>query len=354
MNEELHALAGEIRAELHREVDNLREELLQVRKLVQDAILKLTESFSGIRDQANSQHVLVTSLTSSMDAGDAVDPDGVDAEAPPPAPAEAHPHGGTGSGESQGKRINIRQFVAETDGILRTFVDHIILVSRQSMEMVHRVDDLSAQMQEVVALLKDVNAIAEQTNVLALNARIVAARAGQAGAPFSVVAGEVRKLAKSSNQFSDKIRGVVTKSQQDIEAAKGIIEIMASKDMSFAIESKGRVDDMMAEVSEIDRFTAITLTEVSRITDALNHSVGVAVMSLQFEDMVTQLTGSIENKLAIVESVMDGLSEPPSIEPTEIIPHLRLHLEAQKERFDEVDRRAVRQTSMDEGDIELF
>jgi methyl-accepting chemotaxis protein len=327
----------EVRQQFQGELNELRDEIQQVRNIVQDAIGKLTDSFSGLRDQSNMQSQLVTSLTSSMDTA----ADGQDA-----------------SGEGGHKQINIRQFVYETDQILRSFVDHILLVSRQSMEMVHRIDDLTNQMSEVGAFLKDINAIAEQTNVLALNARIVSARAGEAGRAFAVVADEVRKLSRDSNQFSNRISHVVKKSQQNLESAKGIIEVMASKDMSFAIESKGRVDEMMNEVSEIDRFTTKTLAEVSHITENLNHSVGVAVMSLQFEDMVTQLTQNIEKKFAFlehfVESVCCDVLAPHLAGGTLDMREVRDALESHQQFYESTRRRPVDQSSMDEGEIELF
>ncbi|GAB0056104.1 hypothetical protein SIID45300_00408 [Candidatus Magnetaquicoccaceae bacterium FCR-1] len=317
-------LIRDIRAEISRETDSMRHEMHQIRSLVQDAIVKLTDSFNGLRDKSNEQHDLVASLTHSMDVSNK---------------------------ESEQSTISVRKFVSETDKILRTFVDHIILVSRQSMEMVHRIDALSTQMQEVVLLIKDINGIAEQTHVLSLNARIVAARAGQAGRSFAVVADEVRKLAGNSHEFSSKISDVIDQARENIVSTKEIIEHMASKDMSFAIESKGRVDFMMDEVNAIDEMTSRTITQVAAITEDINMRVGIAVMSLQFEDMVTQLTQSMERKFAVLEQMASII--PPDFDAKGEM-HIRTSLAEQVERFDIADRQAVQQTNMDEGDIELF
>ncbi|MBF0310235.1 MAG: hypothetical protein HQL56_11980 [Magnetococcales bacterium] len=348
MDSALQALLHEIRDQFKAETADLHLEISQVRGLVQDAIVKLAESFNGLRDQANTQMSLVTSLTSSMDTSDS------SSNAPKVPGSDSAESGGDGH-----QKINIRQFVAETDRILRSFVDHILLVSRQSMEMVHRVDDLSTQMHQVVDFLKDINSIAEQTNVLALNARIVSARAGEAGRAFAVVADQVRKLSRDSNQFSNQINEVVRNAQDNIESAKDIIELMASKDMSFAIESKGRVDEMMAEISEIDRFTAITLAKVSQITENINQSVGLAVMSLQFEDMVTQLTQSQERRLKMLETFTEHLCcgcapWDPGLSAGDRLALARKSLEDFQALSAANSHKAVDQKSMDEGDIELF
>ncbi len=331
LQEEMEALATELDHAVSVTADNLSNQLGQIRDLVADAIQTLNASFNGLQQESTRQLGIVQTLIQEMS-----DPE---------------------EGE---ERISFTTFARETDQVLQVFVGHVVDMSKDSMLMVEQIDDMVQQMDAADALLADVKTIADQTNLLALNAAIEAARAGEAGRGFAVVADEVRKLSQRSNRFSDQIKEVLDGSRQNIARARETVAHLASKDMSFAIQSKSRVDHMMRQIEAMNAEISRRLSELSGIADGIDQAVGAAVRSLQFEDIVTQLAGhgqqGIEGLRQLIGEVRNEISRAhatplAAARPADSLASLRRRL---AEHETTVPPSPVTQTAMDEGEIELF
>ncbi len=329
---------SDISAVMDDEVSAIKDELSQVKNIIVDAIGELQNSFSSLNEHSRSQEGLVMSLIENMASQN--DDSDIDDET---------------------SSISFAQFASETRVVMSYFVDQIVGVSRESMMMVHVIDDIAEQMVRVVDLLSDVKIIAEQTNLLALNAAIEAARAGDAGRGFAVVADEVRKLSKNSNRFSDQIKEVVNNAHVNIDKAQKSISSMASKDMSVAIQSKQRVEEMFVQVGDINLFIENKLGNIREISDEINTSVGMAVRSLQFEDIVRQLVDHVNKRVGAVEEsyqmVNHSFATGHKINSAEHVQELQeIHKKIKSSILVGVENSGnpVSQKSMDEGEIELF
>lgn len=336
----LHRQADALLQELHDTLQDssagLRDELSQIQALVGDAVQTLNSSFHGINGESEAQVAIVRTMMADM--SDQV--------------------------ESAGS-ISFSTFARETDDVLHLFVNHVVQISKDSMQMVEQIDDMVVQMDRADSLLNDVKTIADQTNLLALNAAIEAARAGEAGRGFAVVADEVRKLSQRSNRFNDEIRDVLGSSRADINQARETVAKLASKDMNFAIQSKSRVDSMMTQLEGMNTRLAEQLSEVSGLSGRINEAVGNAVRSLQFEDLVTQLVGYSSGRLDQVQQITGSLglriAAPQELEAQDdrlqalIQALIRLREDLAKQgRGAQAAHKPVVQANMQEGDIELF
>ena len=106
--------------------------------------------------------------------------------------------------------------------------DRLMQAARQTVERAARaMNDLTSSMNliskssnQVAGVLKNIDEIAFHTNILALNAAVEAARAGQAGAGFSVVADEVRSLAHRAAEAARNSGSIIEQTVGDV--SKGV------------------------------------------------------------------------------------------------------------------------------------
>jgi methyl-accepting chemotaxis protein len=318
---------------IDQEAAYFRAELEQLKSMLADAVNTMSGSFNSLASLTSGQSSIVCSLVTDLE----------------------------GTTEKGRSTLNFSSFAQETDDVLQFFIDHILQISKQSMEMVAVINDVGGHMAHVEKLLGDVQKIADQTNLLALNAAIEAARAGEAGRGFAVVAGEVRNLSKNSDKFSEEIKRVVKASKDNIREAQTMIEIMASKDMNVAISSKASIDRMMQDIAVINANISNNVGEISQLTTRIECSVGNAVRGLQFEDMARQLIEYLQFNLQHFDSLSDEVRIGLGVFKTgndaswrEQLLQGSDRLKIMKQQWKVRKSNIVSQASMEEGDVDLF
>jgi methyl-accepting chemotaxis protein len=322
----VNALHDEAHGHLVEQVSLIRAESQQVNDLVQNAIMQLTDSFQGLSAQTNQQSALLFGLLQQDDD------------------------------ESLG------HFVVETEKLLNYFVEQVINASEDSMYLMQRLDDMSEKVDGVFSLLGDVKDIASQTNLLALNAAIEAARAGEAGRGFAVVADEVRKLSRKSDDFSEEINQLATDVKKALTAATDVVSKVVSADMNVALNGKQHVAEMSSTMAKMDKHSKAILEQTGQAGQRISMMVNQAVTSLQFEDMCTQLSAHISHRIDAVADLnelvdkLHGVRNNPELlnDYRELLTQLETSLTALKPKIASVKHQAVSQQDLGEGDIELF
>ena len=269
-------------------------------------------------------------------------------------------------GMNGGAADDFHQFANRTSDTLRQFVDSVIENSRLAMVLVETTDQITSQMREVRGMLGEIEGIAKQTNLLALNAALEAARAGEAGRGFAVVADEVRDLSGRTNHFSKQIRSSLDEMQATIGATEKAINQMAGQDMTFALTAKSDVEVALKGIEDINQHTGETVSELNAIADQVETAVNQAIVSLQFQDMVTQLLGHVSRRLDVLEEVardeeqlasaLRDTSDPASTLRTldDIQKHVGVLSEKLAALKHGVNNNPVSQTGFSSGDVELF
>lgn len=127
--------------------------------------------------------------------------------------------------------------------------------------------------EEIAKITKAIDEIAFQTTLLALNAAVEAARAGDAGAGFGVVAGEVRNLALKTGDSAKHIRDLIEKTVAEIDDGSKLVEKTGDSfqtSMEYSMKAGELIDEISEASSEqsggIEKIR-IAMDEVEKITE---------------------------------------------------------------------------------------
>jgi methyl-accepting chemotaxis protein len=320
---------SEVNAAMLEELGHSLREVMQAIDIIRDAGLELGSGFDGLNSKTNKQRALMSELIQASGGG-----------------------GG----------ITLAQFTQRTTELLEHFVGLILQLSSESLRIVYRIDEMSEEMDAVFALLRNVDTIAEETNLLALNAAIEAARAGEAGRGFAVVAGEIRNLARHSNQFNDKIGSHVERARSAMQQLHQLVGRLASQDMSVALSAKGDIDSMMAHVTRSEQRVSAVADQMSTISRELAADVATTVRSLQFEDILSQLLGQTRQGLVDLQGITNDcvreLTQMTEVRPpdsgAERLASMRERLAQRRLQASARRKGPALQTSIAAGEVELF
>jgi methyl-accepting chemotaxis protein len=141
------------------------------------------------------------------------------------------------------------------------------------------IDNLNYAGKEISEIVNTITNIAYQTNLLALNAAIEAARAGEHGHGFTVVAGEVRKLAEESGEAAEdigkKIKEMLLKTGKAVETInRGASKVIEG--VNIANVAGNNLDKIVASVANVNRMIQDISTaskEQSQNIDSLRGSI---------------------------------------------------------------------------------
>lgn len=235
------------------------------RRQTEDAITSLSGRFAGIAEK------LEAAEAASRDAA-----------------------GGMGSG---GMVATLDASRAELEAITRSL--HSALENKR--EMLREIACLAKFTGELKQMATDVGSIAGQTNLLALNAAIEAARAGEAGRGFAVVADAVRKLSTQSGETGKRITEKVDAVNAAIAATLDAADQTAKLDETTIQGAESAVAGILGRFSTAADALGTSSEILQRESSGIRGEVTDVLVSLQFQDRVSQMLMHIQNDLEKLE-----------------------------------------------------
>ncbi len=192
----------------------------------------------------------------------------------------------------------------QADGLMRDVTQTVAAAMSAMNDLTESMNNIQKSSEQVVGVLKTLDQIAFQTNILALNAAVEAARAGEAGSGFSVVADEVRSLARRSTDSARQSAEIIEKTLADVR--KGV-EFVGRAHSAF-----GAVSVKMASggeaVSQIATNSKEQAKRISQVGEALSKIEKVtqsnAANAQETAECASSMTVQIQNSLECLDHLV--------------------------------------------------
>ncbi len=188
---------------------------------------------------------------------------------------------------------SLEERIADMELDLERLSENAAICDRTNASLDRSIDRISQSVGETSELLGQVSDIAERTSILAINAAIYAAKAGEFGKGFSVIAGEIQKLAGTAKEVAEAIgTNTVSIERQvaDFSAQHHALMADSQKNLSRTI---GSIHHTITGLRpRLDRIRS-SISEAARVSDSVTSHLSEINMAMQQQDAIQQIVSHI-------------------------------------------------------------
>lgn len=206
---------------------------------------------------------------------------------------------------------------------MQTVIGRIDDIRADNEANLREIVELGAKSKEISKVMTIINAVADQTRLIAFNAALEASSAGEAGKRFSVVAGEIRRLADSVTESTGEIEARISEIQDAISRLVITSEKGAGSIAAGTVASRHaaeRLNEIVATASH----TTTAAQQISLSTQQQKTASSQVVVALREIVTASSHTAQSITRISQISKDMAALSARRS----ELVSSLKLNAES--------------------------
>lgn len=202
---------------------------------------------------------------------------------------------------------------SESQNVSKQVLDNMQDLESTINNTVGAITTLQGYSNQITEVVNVISNISKQTQLLALNASIEAARAGESGKGFSVVAGEISKLALETEEATKSISNVIKDVQQQTQATFEYAGEINNKVSTSTVSVKNSIESF-DQINEDINIISNSMRSITEITSTQSESVGevmnnVSTMADKVEQATEHSSNKSEESLKMVKNILTEIKQ---------------------------------------------
>lgn len=324
----IHSVIFELQQFINQEINIIDNELSRTNTLVKEAVIGISDSFKSLQGLSENQQDIIKLLINYSNNNDIEN------------------------------SISSEYFVQDSNTTLDNFVTSIVNTSKKGIETIDFTDDVVRKLDSTFHFISKITELSNKTEKLAMDALLKGQDNEKKSEDFMLIANEVNSLSMSIKKYNEDICNELNEARNIVNKLKSSVEVMASADMVSTLETTEKMSVIMDHVEKFNKHTNSSADEFSTIIPKIYEAVSLGVQSLQFEDLTRQSLESLQSNVSRIHSISDVLEGFNQDSTKDVQFQLILLKEKCKKIHQETKeserKRSVKQSCMDEGEVDLF
>lgn len=258
---------------------------------------------------------------------------------------------------------NVNNVIQNCRMTMMQLVDRLDQSGRLYAEAISQMELVDSCVQRVFETLKQLDQSSFASRLVALNAKIEAVHLGQLGSGFEVVADQISAQAHRSSELTASVAVILTDLTQTMQNATAELRQLATTDKEAADLSRADAEKVLENLQHASSQMQDTVAETRRMSETLYSEISNAVISMQFQDRVSQRIGHVIDSLDAMNQALssfDSVGEDVGVEGRKreieqtIAASYTMDSERRAHSSDSSVVSVAREVEDNSGDVELF